>query len=146
MAEKLTIGRLARRTGVSVPTVRFYESEGLLPPPERTEAGYRLYDPIDVRRLRLIRRARLLGLALSDIKTLVTQAFASECVDFADQLLARIATQRTEIERRMTELAALREELDTLEAHIRHDQARAKPGQRVAECAYCPLIDEEGGD
>ena len=146
MAQRSTIGMVARRTGVSVDTIRFYEAEGIIPAPARSEGGYRLYTPTDVRHLRLIRRTRLLGLSLADAKALADQAFTSECADFAGQLLDRIATQRAEIDRRTAELAVLRTELDELEQHVRHDQARARPGQLVATCGFCPLLDEEGGE
>ena len=145
MADTLTIGQVAERTGLPASAIRFYERRGLLPAPQRSAAGYRRYTPTDVRRIRLIRRARVLGLALSEVRTLVEQAFASECADFAGQLLERIAGQRAEIDRRLAELRSLREELDELEQHVRHDQARAQPGQLVATCVFCPLIDEEGG-
>lgn len=141
-----TIGEAAKRAGLPASAIRFYESRGLLPVPNRTEAGYRLYTSIDVRRLRLIHRARLLGLPLAAVKVLVEQAFTSECGQFAGQLLGSIAKQRAAIGQRIAELVALRDELDTIEAHVRHGQMRATPGQRVAECAYCPLIDQEGGD
>ena len=50
MAANLTIGAVARRTGVPVPTIRFYEAEGVIPAPARTAAGYRLYGTTDIRR------------------------------------------------------------------------------------------------
>ena len=146
MAETFTIGAVARRSGVPVETIRFYEAEGIIPAAARTEGGYRLYTPPDIRRLRLIRRSRLLGVSLADAKALADQAFTSECADFAEQLLDRIATQRADLDRRMAELAALRTELDELEQHVRHDRKRAQPGQLVATCGFCPLLDEEGGD
>jgi len=145
MRATLTIGQAAKCAGLPASAIRFYESRGILPVPRRTEAGYRLYTPIDVRRLRLIHRVRLLGLSLAEAKTLVEQAFESECGDFAVQLLQRIAEQRATIDRRMEELSALRDELDDLERHVRHDQTRVRAGQMVATCAFCPLIDDEGG-
>ena len=50
-----------QRSGVQAETIRYYESEGLLPKPERTAAGYRLYGASDVERLSFIRQARKLG-------------------------------------------------------------------------------------
>jgi DNA-binding transcriptional MerR regulator len=145
-ASTLTIGRVARQTGLSASAIRFYEGQGLLPPAARTDAGYRVYTPADVLRLRLIHRARLLGLPLSEVRTMVEQAFASDCIEFAAQLIERIGQQRAAIDRRIAQLSALRAELDELERHVRHNQPRARPGQRVAECGFCPLIDEEGGE
>ncbi|MBI3839942.1 MAG: heavy metal-responsive transcriptional regulator [Planctomycetia bacterium] len=67
----LTIGQLARRGGVGVETVRFYEREGLLEEPARKESGYRQYQEDVVARLRFIRRAKELGFSLKNIKELL---------------------------------------------------------------------------
>jgi DNA-binding transcriptional MerR regulator len=124
-------------------SIRFYEAGGLLPAPRRTEGGYRLYTRNDLRRLRLIRRARLLGVPLPEVKELVARAFASECAVYADDLLGFVARQRTEISRRIAELEGLRDELDRLAAHVHEVRAHAPPGQTVAGCARCPMIDDE---
>ena len=71
MAHALTIGQLAKATGVAAKTIRFYEQIGVLPTPNRTAAGYRQYDQSGVQRLRFIRRARSLGLPLRDVKTVI---------------------------------------------------------------------------
>lgn len=63
----MTIGTLARRAGVNSRTVRFYERIGLLTPPARTTAGYRIYTGAEEERLRFIRRAQAAGLSLTDI-------------------------------------------------------------------------------
>jgi MerR family copper efflux transcriptional regulator len=146
MTDTMTIGEVARRTGVPAKTIRFYEAEGVLSAPARSESRYRLYTAEDVRRLRLARRARLLGLSLKAVKSLVDQAFQSNCVEFGEQLLACITEQREQIAERIAELQALRGELDVLEEHVRHCQADARPGQQVADCGFCPMIDEEGGE
>ncbi len=143
MTRTLIIGELAKRTGVSAKTIRFYEAEGLIPPPTRSDAGYRLYGPTDLRRLRLIRRARLLGLSLPEVRLLVEQAFASDCAGFTAQLCEHIERQRSVIDGRIAELTALRAELDGLEEHVRHARARMPAGGRVADCGFCPLIDDE---
>ncbi|WP_326765422.1 MerR family transcriptional regulator [Streptomyces sp. NBC_01591] len=61
----LPIGDLARQTGLTVKTVRFYSDRGIVSPAARSPAGYRLYDPDAVARLRLVRTLRELGLDLS---------------------------------------------------------------------------------
>jgi MerR family transcriptional regulator, copper efflux regulator len=70
--EMLTIGRLAERAGVGVETIRFYEREGLLPIPDRTPAGYRMFAIGEVSRLRFIRRAQELGFSLAEIRQLLS--------------------------------------------------------------------------
>src|SRR5687767_4970492 len=146
MTDTLTIGQVSRLTGVPAKTIRFYEAEGVIAPPSRSDAGYRRYSPLDVRRLRLARQAKLLGLPLVEVKALVDQAFRSDCLDFGDQLLARIADQQTHIDQRIAELQALKSELAELEQHVRHNLEECRPGQQVASCAYCPMIDEKGGE
>lgn len=68
----LTIGQVARQAGVGVETVRFYERQGLLAPPERTTSGYRQYEEEAIWRLRFIRRAKELGFTLNEIKELLS--------------------------------------------------------------------------
>jgi DNA-binding transcriptional MerR regulator len=145
MSETWTIGKVARETGLSTKTIRFYESEGVLAAPARTESGYRQYSDTDVRRLRLARRARLLGLPLPVVKTLVDRAFRADCIEFADQLLSCIEDQRGEIDRRIAELQDLKGQLGALEQHVRHCQIDAHPGQKVTDCGFCPMIDAEKG-
>ena len=65
------IGRLAELTGVKIPTIRFYEQNGLIAPPRRTEGRQRRYDQATVRRLHFIRHARDLGFDVKDILQLL---------------------------------------------------------------------------
>jgi DNA-binding transcriptional MerR regulator len=68
MTALLSIGELASRTGLPVRTIRFYSDEGVVPPADRTEAGYRLYGPDALVRLGLVRTLRDLGLDLATIR------------------------------------------------------------------------------
>ena len=70
---KLRITELARRAGVSAPTLRYYEEVGLLRPAVRSEAGYRLYGPEALGRIGFIQRAKALGLTLREIRLLVQE-------------------------------------------------------------------------
>ena len=89
-----------------------------------------------------MRRARLLGLGLPEVKALVEQAFASECGAFVTQLLDHVARQRRDIRGQIQELQALEADLNALEEHVRHAQRVVVPGRRVADCGFCPLIDD----
>src|SRR5215469_2164329 len=71
---EITIGELSHRTGCKVETVRYYERIGLMPSAHRSAGRYRLYSDDDVRRLAFIRRARALGFAVRDVRTLLTLA------------------------------------------------------------------------
>jgi len=66
-----TIGKAAKRAGLSVDTLRYYEREGLLPRPRRTASSYRLYDEAAIARLRFINRAKVLGFTLAEIRELL---------------------------------------------------------------------------
>ena len=71
MSKALAIGDLARETGVKVPTIRYYETVGLLPPAPPTESNRRQYDVRAVRRLQFIRHARELGFEVEAIRELL---------------------------------------------------------------------------
>ncbi|MFD9892148.1 MerR family transcriptional regulator [Amycolatopsis sp. NPDC059027] len=95
-----TIGELARRTGLPVKTIRFYSDEGLLPPTERTDAGYRLYDTKALARLELVRTLRELGLGLADVEqALSMQAtvrdLAIRHVEALDEQIRRLRLRRS---------------------------------------------------
>jgi DNA-binding transcriptional MerR regulator len=68
------IGDVARQAQLKIPTIRFYEAEGLLAAPPRSPNGRRQYSEADVRRLTFIRRARELGFELSDVRSLLDLA------------------------------------------------------------------------
>lgn len=70
--EHLKTGELAKRAGVNVETLRFYEREGLLPEPPRRLSGYREYPAENVQRIRFIKRAQELGFSLAEIKELLS--------------------------------------------------------------------------
>jgi DNA-binding transcriptional MerR regulator len=144
MKGRLTIGQLAAEAQVSTDTIRYYESVGLLPPPARSEAGYRLYARADLRRLLLITRAKLLGLSLQDIKSLVDQTFSGSCAHLQQELLDRIPAQLAEIERRMAELSTFREELRGLQHQLTSLDV-VEVNAVVAECEYCPVVEGTAG-
>lgn len=70
---RYTIGELARRTGLSVKTIRFYSDTGVVPPTDRTAAGYRQYDVTAVSRLELVRTLRELGAGLDEVKRVLAR-------------------------------------------------------------------------
>jgi Hg(II)-responsive transcriptional regulator len=69
--EQLTRGEIAKRSGVNIETIRYYERRGLLPKPMRSVSGYRLFSTDDVRRVRFIKRAQELGFLLDEIAELL---------------------------------------------------------------------------
>jgi DNA-binding transcriptional MerR regulator len=109
MSRGLAIGEAARRSGVKVPTIRYYEEIGLLPAPPRTQGNRRAYDPADLRRLAFIRHARELGFEIEAIRTLLSlQDDPGQSCATADEIArARLA----EVDQRIAKLTALKGEL-----------------------------------
>lgn len=101
----LTIGELARRTGLTTRTIRFYSDEGLLPPAERTHAGYRLYDAESLARLELLRTLRELGLGLPDASAAL--AGRSSVADLARQHVTLLDEQIRVLRMRRAVLRAI---------------------------------------
>lgn len=123
--EILPIGQAARRSGVKVPTIRYYEQIGLLTSPPRSEGNRRQYDGHDLRRLIFIRHARELGFEVGAIRTLlVLQDHPDKSCEAAGEIArARLA----EVQQRITSLTALKAELERMVASCAHgtvDQCR----------------------
>ena len=89
----LTIGQVARKAGVGVETVRFYERKGLIADPPRRQSGYRQYDEQVIDRLRFIRGAKELGFTLKEIQELLSLKLerTSKCADVKSRAEAKIA-------------------------------------------------------
>ncbi|QFS82925.1 Mercuric resistance operon regulatory protein [Roseivivax sp. THAF40] len=113
--KEYSIGQMSRQTGVKVTTIRYYESRGLIPSPARTEGGQRRYDEAALERLAFLRHSRELGFGLDDIADLMALAEApSEDCAPAHEIARK---QLAAVDRRMTILAQLREELVRM-AHV----------------------------
>jgi DNA-binding transcriptional MerR regulator len=105
----MRVAELASAVGVAPDTIRYYERAGLLPPPARTPAGYRAYDPGTVDRLQFIQGAQRLGLRLRDIRDLLTIRDTGACpCEPAEQLLRR---RLADLDAEMARLAALRAQM-----------------------------------
>ena len=101
----LKISALAKRTGTNAPTIRYYESIGLLPRPDRQDGGQRIYGDKDVKRLTFIRRCREFGFPIEQVRTLASlmQDPARSCMEARD-----LAQQHlTAVRLRLVELKAL---------------------------------------
>jgi DNA-binding transcriptional MerR regulator len=111
--DTMKIGALARETGTNVPTIRYYESIGLLPRAKRQAGKQRTFDPADVKRLRLIRQCRAFGFPIDQVRTLVdlaqdTTRSCAEVRDIAEIHLAAIRSRLAELlelERTIAEFA-----------------------------------------
>ncbi len=111
----MTISELADRAGVKVSTVRYYERRGLLPTPDRSPGGYRLYDEEDVRRVRFLRRGQGLGFTLAELATFVAVSDRARTGTVTAGEVAEIgAAKLDEIDHRIADLHRMRDALDDL--------------------------------
>ena len=108
----LTIGDLARATGVAAKTIRYYEEIGVLPAPRRTPSGYRQYDEPGVQRVRFIGRARTLGLPLRRLKMLAATRNVGARPALRPRLLALVREQLAQVRSQIADLTLLERELE----------------------------------
>ncbi len=105
----LQIGEIARITGFSTKTLRYYEEVGLVKPTTRTEGGYRLYGESELAQLEFIKRAKLIGLTLTEIKELLDLAADNDRGKALSRLEELLEVRMVEIERQILELSEFRD-------------------------------------
>jgi DNA-binding transcriptional MerR regulator len=128
------IHELSTQTGVSAQTIRYYESIGLLPRPQRAANNYRQYTLADAERLHLISGARGLGISLDDLREIL--AARDKGIAPCDRVLNTLGQRLDEIDRRIAALLTLRDSLQEL-----HAQGAMLPRDDVAgEHCVCYLL------
>jgi MerR family copper efflux transcriptional regulator len=130
----ITIGGVARRAGVGIDTIRYYEREGLLPEPTRRPSGYRSYGEGTIARLRFIRRAKTLGFTLEEIRDLL--ALSADRTRGVKAVKQRAQRRLADVEARIAELERVRAGLAEL--------VEACPGHGEPE--QCPILRALGGE
>jgi len=125
---RLAIGALARHTGTNVETIRYYERMGLWAAPSRSEGGYRLYEAGHLKRLNFIRRARLLGFSIGEVRTLLR---------LADERQRPCAEARVVAEAHLADVRSKIADLRTMERVLKATVARCADGAG----SHCALID-----
>jgi DNA-binding transcriptional MerR regulator len=109
-ASRLSIGFVARQTGCTVPTIRYYEEIGLLPPTARTESGQRQYGEAALRRLLFIRRCRDFGFSIDQVRELAGLVDQPDrpCIEVREIAALHLA----QVRRKLEELRELEASLD----------------------------------
>lgn len=127
----MRIGELASSSGCPAETIRYYEREGLLPPPTRSSNNYRGYQDQHLRQLRFIRRCRALGMSLAEVRVLlqVQEEPAQPCAAINTLLDQRLS----DLDRQLTDLQALREDLAQL-------RSRCDSVRPASECAILQAL------
>ncbi|HQR72162.1 MAG TPA: Cd(II)/Pb(II)-responsive transcriptional regulator [Burkholderiaceae bacterium] len=129
----MKIGDLANATGTPVETIRFYEREGLLPPPGRADNNYRVYLPVHAERLAFIRQCRNLDMTHDEIRALLAlrDAPASDC----GEVNALLDEHVRHVAERIRELRALEKDLKAL-------RARCTSPQSISDCGILNGLDK----
>ncbi len=144
MRAGMTIGELAVELQLNPKTIRYYEEIGLLPQPRRSESGYRLYSTYEIERLRLIKRAKVLGLSLAEIKEIVEYAISGRCGVTENRLLSLVEAKLGEIERKIDELIKFRDDLQQYHQNLSHKlDSEAQEDHTRAGQSSCQCISEE---
>jgi DNA-binding transcriptional MerR regulator len=134
--QRWRIGQLAERLGLNPRTIRYYERIQILPEPERTHAGYRLYGPGVEERLRFIKSAQRIGLNLGEIKEVL--AFRERGQPPCGYVAGVIEQRLSEVDQRLRELRAFKADLSRLRERMR--------AEGVAERdRYCHYIETAAG-
>lgn len=126
----MQIGDLAKRAGVSVDTVRFYERRRLLERASRTGGGFRLFTSETVERIRFIKQAQELGFSLDEIKGLLTTGGADECRKVRDLLRLKLSEMDDRLNAMRGFRRVLARQLSACEGELK----------RHGESACCPVV------
>ena len=131
--ESIGIGALAKRAGVGIDTVRYYERTGLLEPSARLASGYRRYSDAEVSRLRFIRKAQTLGFSLKEIRDLLALSSSRDVA----RVKRSAETKLADVTQRIAELERIRDGLSVL--------VDACPGHgRAKDCPILRTLEGEG--
>lgn len=139
MKRGMQIGQVARETGLGIHAIRFYERQGLLREPVRSEGGFRLFAEDSVHELQFIRQAQSLGFALSEIRELLIlrRTTSQGCSHVREMLNQKRAAVRNKIE----ELERMEHELRS--ALRKCDRDLKRSGNRIERA--CPVLRELEG-
>lgn len=125
--------QLARNTGCNLETIRYYETVGLLPDPPHSAKGYRIYSPDLVQRLKFILRARDLGFAMDEIRSLLslTDAGTQTC----GEVMAKTTQHLADVRRKIADLQRIATTLAQTLIHCSGDAAPDCPILDALQCA-----------
>lgn len=146
-SEWLTTGEMARLSGTTLRTVRFYEAEGLIVSRAREDGDHRKFPPSELKKLQIISDLRDAGLSLHEIKELI--AIKSRCPTAekaAGSVSAAICSQVRELDRRIETLQRVRNELSAMVGMLRVCQDCPQTTRFPTNCRDCELVDSSAAD
>jgi DNA-binding transcriptional MerR regulator len=120
------IGEVSRQTGLSVHTIRFYEAEGLLREPARTDSGYRVFSPQSVAQLNFIRKAEELGFSLDEIRELLV--LKDRSTGACSHVKSLVQEKLRRVRGKLRELEAIEKDLKGVLAECKRELKQRHPG------------------
>ena len=136
-ANLLKIGEISKKTGVSVGTLRYYESLRLLQPAERGESSYRYYHPDTVEQVQFIKQAQALGFSLDDIRSILeVRNHGQMPCDLVQTLLQQ---KIAHLDSQIQQMIAFKEELEEYRDRW-SKMSDSKMASHLSEDQVCPLI------
>lgn len=142
-ARGITIKEAGEVTRLPPKTIRYYEEAGVIPPPQRTDSRYRVYSDQDLRRLHMVRRARLLDMSLAQIKDLLRYAEGEPCGPFQRRLVELVREKLEEVNRRIHDLEQVREDLLEVKKALAGAHLQEHGDDHVVmECVDCRCFGE----
>src|ERR1700736_3734125 len=130
------IGQVARETGLSIDTIRFYEKQGLLKRSPRTEGGFRLFGVGDIETLKFVRKAQELGFSLNEIRELLI--LRADHVPACSHVKELLDQKLTAVEQKIAELQSLERSLKRALQKCKRELKTTASGHE--EC--CPVLEE----
>jgi MerR family transcriptional regulator, copper efflux regulator len=135
--QPLHIGEVARRTGLTVDAIRFYEKERLLQPPLRTSGGFRLFRAEDIERVQFIRQVQELGFSLGEVKELLV--LRSGSVDACSRVRGLLEQKLIKVRHHIRELHKLEHELKSAVLRCATAQKKTRRNRQ-----WCPVLEPVG--
>ncbi|EGT80354.1 MerR family transcriptional regulator [Haemophilus quentini] len=119
----MKINELSKSTHTNIETIRYYEKQGVLPPPKRLANGYRFYDEESIEQLNFIKKCRMLGFSLENIRELNHIRFSTKDHYQADQL---VLNQLIQVENKISQLLEIKAFLQSIVTENEHNEEECK--------------------
>lgn len=136
MSNQLTIKQVSKQVGLPAKTIRYYEFIGIFKPLHRKENKYRIFSERDIQRLHLIKRARDLGLQLSEIKNIVSQCIDKGCLNAKEYVSTKVPSYIRAVDEKIKEFGELKKGLLLLENHYKN---KSEWQHKSSSC--CEILD-----
>jgi len=145
---QLSIGAVAKLTGLTTKTIRFYEDAGIITKAKRSDNGYRIYSRSTVDELNIIKYARDLDLPLSEIKKLMLGCQDGQCHHSKDYLEQFLTNYLTLIDQKTLDLNRLKDKLTTFQTHLHSQQINCAGDQYCCNIFHQVInyLKQEGGE